>query len=116
MEANELRIGNWVQWNNVNAKITLADFCEEYETSQAFFHKEPILITEEWLVKFGFDSNRCISLRIDTSFDSLQITHNFDVNIYDVSGGFVCLKKINYVHQLQNLYFALSGEELTLTN
>jgi len=30
--------------------------------------------------------------------------------------GWLGVQEIKYVHQLQNLYFALSGEELTLNN
>jgi hypothetical protein len=80
---------------------------------------EPIPLTEEWLVKFGFDVN------------DDELTHNikkaniegFRINTYsdeDVKYwwlGYYHNKKnnhIKHVHQLQNLYFVLTGEELLL--
>ena len=75
---------------------------------------EPIPLTEDWLIKFGF---RKKERKMDKS-------HNFDLNISKhyvvrVSGGEIYLPYIGwtgkmYVHQLQNLYFALTGEELTI--
>ena len=70
---------------------------------------EPMPITEEWLLKFGFenwDKNKWVD-----SNSVLTISKNDD--------NFLCLINqrdvdILYVHQLQNLYFALTGKELTL--
>ena len=72
----------------------------------------PIPLTEEWLVKLGFERNdECLELEInDISLVWIgYITLNFN-------GTYIILNnEIIYLHQLQNLYFALTGEELTLT-
>jgi hypothetical protein len=93
----------------------------------------PIPITEEWLKKFDFKKQNSIkhcllysiktkkqqyfsvSEMLDGYEDPNELTlkeikkyWSFDGNKYDV--------KIKYVHQLQNLYFALTGEELQLKN
>jgi len=68
---------------------------------------EAIPLTEEWLLKFGFTFSDMIY-----SFDGFEILdlkqglefYNHDYPI-----------KIKYVHQLQNLYYALTQTELTLT-
>jgi hypothetical protein len=111
MRANELRIGNWVKskTHNVEYKVTLIE--EDYDYS----HTEPIPLTEEWLVKFGF-KNR--GLRTTEQRPFFLFTNNGKGFTYrDGYISFVGVtveKPIMHVHTLQNLYFALTGEELTL--
>lgn len=81
---------------------------------------EPIPLTEEWLVKMGFEKRidriignvytYGINKRTDDFMLSIQQT---DVNKNDFfyRNSF---HRINYLHQLQNLYFALTVEELTI--
>lgn len=84
---------------------------------------QPIPLTEDWLVRFGFEKNEYR----DNVFhlDSLDICfgwgweekerHFHYAHDFEKGDGYDCLwKAINYVHQLQNLYFALTGEELTI--
>ena len=64
----------------------------------------PIKLTEEWLVNFGFKKDKIDSTYYKGDFE-VFLTEYFK---YKDSH----LRKINYVHQLQNLYFALTGNEL----
>ena len=112
MEASELRIGNWVQFRHteIPVRITLGDFVREYN-DEHLENYEPIPLTEQWLVKFGSDSVGCIKLPTGST---LQITMNkygcviWNGNLSEC----VEIGDCNHVHQLQNLYFALTGEEL----
>lgn len=111
MENTELRIGNWVQsrieigqkWDVI---VSVNDFIGNYKLF------EPIKLTEEWLLKFGFntsewDDNTSFRLMIN-DYNSIVINLEFDyIKIGDLE-----LKNIKYVHQLQNLVFALTNEEL----
>ena len=131
----ELRIGNLVDMGNRIAKVIEIDYLsclvvdleETQDTIEDYVRTKPITITEDWLYKFGFknidkddndyitytDPNHDYYLQIDTrrrdgkytildnSFDDLRAFSMVDVM---------------YVHQLQNLYFALTGEELILNN
>jgi hypothetical protein len=106
MKANELRIGNLVEYGNDIEQITIHHLFGVMHGDDV----KPIPLTEEWLFKFWFRYN-----------DGLFIKENLVVFIYDgyckvVFGSltFVDGVKIKHVHQLQNLYFALTGEELTL--
>ena len=71
----------------------------------------PISITEELILKFGFsqDNNTYsygdIELSIGCNDDSLYLTFNW--NEYQISS-----TPILYLHQLQNIYFDLTGKEL----
>ena len=70
---------------------------------------EPIPLTEEWLFKLNFINDRVLEFyRNDITDSTIIIDYNF-----------ICLLgyshvKLKYVHQLQNLFFALTGEELEL--
>ena len=70
---------------------------------------EPIPLTEEWLIKLGFKKNITTDLYPTFSYDILNVN---DGIVYVLNYGFV--NHIKYVHQLQNLYFVLTGEELKL--
>ena len=98
MKANELRIGNWVN-NVINQPIQVGILQIKY--SDDF---NPIPLTEEWLVKFGFESNNSSSNFL-TYYNE---RYDYRIEIYqDGDVWFDELRKIQHVHQLQNLYLPL---------
>lgn len=109
MEAKELRIGNYVfGYSNEAHEIFDAD---DLQHSVSY---NPIQITEEWLVKLGFEANKT-GYRIKTSAGVQIIFESRTGVIYIGLARTAVSSFIEYVHQLQNLYFALTGEELTIT-
>jgi len=114
IEANELRIGNWINALEDNC-CDGAGFVPVSGNQLSFFDNitsigdliEPIPLTEEWLLKFGFEKG-CTSWNVG-GFYIDQFGSNFE---FDYRAGV----KIEHVNQLQNLYFALTGEELTIKN
>jgi hypothetical protein len=88
---------------------------------------EPIPLTEEWLLKFGFKGEKGIyhiliceedkrinkkELRLDVDDDGwyvdiIEYDEQLDSEMYSIN-----ISKIKHVHQLQNLYFTLTGQEL----
>jgi hypothetical protein len=80
----------------------------------------PIPLTEEWLLKFGFVKSPAGN-SVYLSIPELKAEIHFE----NFMGGMVCVlycstgsfipNEIKYLHQIQNLYFALTGEELKLT-
>lgn len=122
MKANELRIGNWIEWDDDSHEqfqvenITFHEFEESgdekiyFVNGGLFDDMLPIPLTTEWLTKFGFEKNNGI-----WSKQSLQVYQQLPLRLFWYNEDFVVeLKSILYVHQLQNLYFALTGEELTI--
>jgi hypothetical protein len=117
---NELRIGNWIQDGNEFEQITIDHLNCLYSGRCEY---DPIPLTEEWLLKFGFEYKveelgvRFYEIQIGISFISLSIEGHFNINsgesYWYMDRDF---KAPKYVHQLQNLYFALTGEELTIKN
>lgn len=123
MKANELRIGNLTfEFNqNDNEWIESNVSCWDFEKARLnnneteFEHRKHIPITEEWLLKFGFEEESDTEGDIYMVKQPLWIYENERI-YYSKSRDdyFFYLKNIFYVHQLQNLYFALTGKELEI--
>ena len=126
MKANELRIGNLVY---VSDNLTNLIFQEitpinihnlmhltGWDKSPVDIEFEPIPLTEEWLLKFGFENgfkqyelqNFGLKVIKDTHSETQFICFQGFINTFNE------ITNIQYVHQLQNLYFALNNEELTI--
>ena len=102
MKPNELRIGDWVE--TFEGVIQIQNGWEIDEGNEC----QPIPLTEEWLEKFGFEYS---DLNGDSGLWKIppfQIYGKCNQFIYEYA------LDVNYVHQLQNLYFAITGEELTI--
>lgn len=110
MRAEEVRIGNIVSSRYLSEyEIESGDITDLYYDFNRF---NPIPITEEWLLKLGFKQwgsykhlwkvKGCQVCTVNSSLNSgFYLNENYRVTI-------------QFVHQLQNLYFALTGEELTI--
>ena len=114
MKAKELRIGNYIlheptidDWEEII--VTLHSLLQIDISPESYCG---IPLTEEWLIKFGFEKPA-----------HTWCGDKFHLTNYDRDNSLWCvamnknnaiIANIRYVHQLQNLYFALIGEELTL--
>ena len=133
MEARELRIGNLIDYEGqylpvlaidnereffhternelIKCSITLGQYDDNgfmWTTNGRWLKRlKPIPLTEEWLLKFGFEPS------------------NFKKGCYFLNGRLLVPKEgyyfdygasvnLKHVHQLQNFYFALTVEELEL--
>lgn len=108
MEANEIRFGNYVY--DTLGKVNKIDLeAITYIAKEPHNQVKPIPLTEEWLFKFGFEIGYNQKKMLDV------YCKDFDFLIERSNGGNFYYKKtfIQYVHQFQNLYFALTGEVLT---
>lgn len=125
MTAKELRIGNYIKLmlnhdDYETLQVTIDDL-SSIELKRAEF--EPLELTEEWLLKFGFEqidkSDNDYITYTDPNHDYyLQLDVRRKDNKYIIlDNSFDDLRAfsmvdIEYVHQLQNLYYCLIGEEL----
>ena len=124
IQANELRIGNLVHTigTYVIVNSALIKAIEEYQKYGKLF--KPIPITDEWLIRFGFEKlNTMMSgcnvfekgqwrFAVKIKPEKEETFSLWNKNMSPPTWSFV--RDIQYLHQLQNLYFALTGEELTL--
>lgn len=108
MDANELRIGNYAIYGGNITQMNVGEFIHFVRFPETY---SPVLLTEEWLLKLGFSKHStnpfwfrkkqiCISL-----VGAIELI-SWDMQIFKID------TKVNHVHQLQNLYLALTGEEL----
>ena len=74
-------------------------------------HK-PIELTETWLEKFGFKMVAGNAEKDNYLLWKNKTTHNFDFVLNEPHSNKRIVTPIKYVHQLQNLYYALTNEEL----
>lgn len=125
VKANELRIGNLVEYTFIGIRQieSGADIDHVFEAGRM-----PILLTEEWLERVGFEKRHkywepFVGDARGAWFDRGEIVVMILKNgkgIYraiPTNGdefGYIDGPEIKYSHQLQNLYFALTGEELTI--
>lgn len=109
MKANELRIGNWVKGITGNPiKLTGADiFVLEQGDDNGLC--EPIPLTPEVLEKCGFEKSLGVYVINKACIFGSLSKINIYIEDYDADYEFTCPE---HLHQLQNLYFALTGEEL----
>jgi len=137
MNTKEVRVGNFVLNHKKEAtKVvqTLMDSLGGAINGWDETNFDPIPLTEEWLLKAGFElynyePNEEGDEFPDFIYMSYKITPPEKLYYYTITntpedGGYydfcvkvqfadyVMLNSIQYVHQLQNLYFALTGKEL----
>lgn len=122
VRASELRIGNLVgvSWNNIFSTVIeiTTDDVKLKDGFATYNQLQPIPLTEEWLLKFGFEKNlNSNNIIYYILAGKCLLEYNLTHNIADI------VKKVHldlfieikYVHQLQNLYFALTCKELLLS-
>jgi hypothetical protein len=109
IEVNELRVGNWVEMTGLKMQLTerklyllFSDIVER--NGESFKVMRPILLTPELLEKCDKEQMRKIA---DLAYIATSTYGGFSFNIINH-------KEIEYVHQLQNFYFACTGEELEI--
>jgi hypothetical protein len=126
MKATQFRIGNLVCWKDSGKEfeITLQSLYEG-----ANLDWKPLPVTKERLLRFGFKevktSNGDFVLKIQKNTELLVGEYQIWVDLgienqtNEIMISLVCdsqwlFTKNKYVHQLQNLFFCLSGKELKL--
>ena len=124
----ELRIGNFILYKGSIQKISLIsnenglegnsfinyEFNEGNNVSCDSEHLQSISITDEVLQKFGFVLHNYLGFwqKITTvSGKRCEMDINKDYSIIDFMRRPV-VKNVSTLHQLQNIYFALTGSEL----
>ena len=128
MKASELRLGNYLKYkkghlckvvsiptNNIIDVKGLKDsyINGTYNTRDL----QPIPLTAEWLLKFGFTEfyHKGLKGYISDKFELLYNLDSHQMYSYNEADGSIWnLTRCKHVHQLQNLYFALTGEGLTI--
>ena len=129
MIANELRIGNLLVLSDTGESFTVTGMMLDSHGPKIYGQTysgeycsprdnqcKPVILTEDWLLRAGFRrsgryyKNHNWGYRYSIGYS--KKTDRWDVSIMDAG----IFSSIKYVHQLQNLYFSLTGHELTFAN
>ena len=139
MKANELRIGNYVLISNHDALVKVhsspkmvcgitsekeLEFEWKYPVKKNFkvpvVHCFGIPLNEAWLTQLGFSitrdppcTYRAVLGDFELCFGDAPECYNF-ITLNNWHGNNEVKVEVLYVHQLQNLYFLLTGKELQL--
>ena len=111
MKSTELRIGDLVHYEykemskDIEVNITVFQELENFTYRNRI---KPIPLSEDWLLKFGFDNSLVKDIYLALGYNVIHDEGKYYFRHYGLT------KEVEYVHQLQNLYFALTGEELTI--
>lgn len=136
MIASELRIGNYVMYNKqfCEVHVIAPEVCQTKGKNMSMIsgspikykNLHPIPLTEDLLLKLGFKSGNeyintqghwtknkfgLMQCKWDEEKDSFHLfrTPNGDLQYFRHG----TIPHIEYVHQLQNIYHSLTGQELT---
>ncbi|WP_185260330.1 hypothetical protein [Elizabethkingia anophelis] len=128
MNPAELRIGNYIEYNKcilpiigiASPKPVDGRFADKWVIEllcNGFINATldqliPIPLTEEWLLKLGFidEALECRNERIHKTYRSGELILDERFILMDID----TKVEVKYIHQLQNLFYALTGEELKL--
>jgi hypothetical protein len=124
MQASELRIGNSIENEYLNVDLGMDVWIVvkvDYHILYDLVHGEskkyrPMVLTEQWLLDFGFRKYNNVWVLpdfIENDFVRFHFTIYNEGKRYTYNSAEFPVE-LQYVHRLQDLFYALTGEELTL--
>ena len=132
MKANEIRIGNYYQdrYGNYHIveELSKSSFVDDhFDRGVSTKQMLPIPLTEEILLKAGFEKeyeddrygrvflvpNTKYIIRIVNYGNPQKVDFGYSLEISD-DKNWSDIKRIYFIHELQNLIFALTGEEIKI--
>lgn len=123
MNAQELRIGNLVyagedeNWQPYACTVESinSDFITWSGNKTSLLFVNPIPLSPEWLEKCGFENDDADYLKSIDDRSCIHINFKKERHVIESYDGIIKIpQKIQYVHQLMNLYHALTGTELVI--
>lgn len=123
LKAEELRIGNWVLFAGKPKQMTGNDIAflwmdQNSDKLASAIHEEPIPLSKDWLERF--DWGEIINKPIDKTYRKVAPNENEYYVTFEAKKGWtfwigsVILTRIEFVHDLQNVWHSLTSTELQL--
>ena len=124
MEIKDLRIGNWIMWDKRPFEVYKETFFDIENAAKPFM---PIPLNGEWFDKLGFHNLSIQGVHGWTGKRELLLIDGLKLIVSDfaklVDGELVYPVKVKigdvavgrdyvYVHEVQNLFFSLTGHEI----
>ncbi len=109
LQANELRIGNWLlektelETRYIQCSYThIQDIANGADETLFPIRLTPLLLENFGFIKGELDVGKYFYLWWSDETEGVYLKHDW----------YILEKKIQYLHQLQNMYFSLTGKEL----
>ena len=133
LKDNELRIGNLFDHMD-DGILSIEEIKKDSDGFKGYYavfrngsikchvsYLQPIPLTEEWLLEFGFEKEH---VTVNDIIINIYRLGDYEISIYlqgnETQKGYYLPHSlqsrayIKYVHQLQNLYFSLTNNEIKL--
>ncbi len=115
-------IGNWVLYKGANTQWDISDYYE-IDNSSIMDVIEPIPLSEQWLKDLGFEKDTKGFYYIDAGEYKMEVLQNaFSGTLQKEPNWWISINTgyashpatvvYKWIHQLQNLYFALTDKQL----
>ena len=130
MIANELRINNLINFSETGDIFRVVEISpkgfrvinKNEDTWIEEWQFEGVLLTKEWLLKLGAKKNQLpngywisvTNLKAEFHFETFDNTDEIVTTLISQSCELI-LDRVKYVHEYQNLYYALTKCELSLS-
>jgi hypothetical protein len=130
IKANELRIGNWIVSDNDDAlykietiekhgvmlfycDVDKTDGLRQFECFSTFEEIKPVMLYDELLGMCGFTEGYSGNEQTNYYLNNVEIIYSLNVEPHFLyKRSLTTFASFSSLHQLQNLYFALTGQEL----
>ena len=122
-----MRLGNIVEYNGVPCivhgiqEVQCGIVSKDWSINACVFYSRvnPVRLTDEILTEWcGFTISPCQGFYFDVDHElQIYITRNHAISLINRQdeGEHYLLRKIRFLHELQNLLYVLTGEELKIT-
>lgn len=119
LQTNELRIGNAVLFNGEEITMTVDEFHNWLHADAEPGRYEGLPITAESLLRIGFIKESDVDEDGTTDFYNYKQDSFYEMSLYQqedgrwsMTVGEIDIEHYKYIHQLQNLFFAVNNMEM----
>ena len=115
IKSSELRVGSWVNYLGTEIQLDKHDLSDLFNDNIDMYEKdlEPIELTEEILLKCGFEKkDHLFKLYL---LNSISIGYNSECNLwyFDIYMN-TSRVELQCLHELQNIYNSITSKELEI--
>lgn len=119
MKASDLRVGNYLTRKSNPDSLCIVNWgiIKDFEMGELTDYI-PIPISEKWFERFGFEKDSSSNFAITQTPEGISYCDSLYIHTYGTAlpenerDYHIHNTSIKYVHQLQNIYHALIGEDL----
>ena len=112
MNAQELRLGNWIT-NTIDKEIFPCELGDLENLLNGWESYQPIPLTEEWLKRLGFEIKKgAWGTSAEIRIGRVRYVLYQNGNVWSINPTDGYRVDFKYIHTVQNHYFALTGQEL----